>query len=276
MFDTLTGKTYPQYTNATGNPALKPEIADTLTAGAIYSPSFIPGLQLSVDYYRINLKGAISSLSAAQELAFCNAGQTTYCQYIHRDATQAILSIDTVPFNVASLKTIGWDFEIDYRHAIGAGQISFRALGSYVPVLTQIDALGNITKFAGQVADLNPGEPKFKGNLLATYEQGPFSFTVNTRYVGPAKLQNNWRSGVDVDKNSVSNFVTVGLTAVYKFDVKGAIYTMTLGVDNLFDRSVDLPVIPSTVQYSAPGLGGRFDLYDPMGRAFRIGVRAKF
>ena len=276
VFDTLTNKTYPQYTNAKGNPALRPELADTATAGIIYSPSFIPGLQLSVDYYRISLKGAISSVSAAQELAFCNGGQAQYCQYVHRDANQAILSIDTVPVNVASLKTQGWDFEVDYRHRIGPGEVSFRGLASYVPVFTQVDAVGNVTNLAGQIGDLNPGEPKWKANAYLTYEQGPFSLTLNGRYVGPGKLQSNWVSGVDVDNNSVKSFLTFGLTGIVRLDGKGA-YTLTFGIDNLFDRDpVDLPVIPNTVQYSAPGLGGRFDLYDPLGRSFRIGVRAKF
>jgi outer membrane receptor protein involved in Fe transport len=276
VFDTLTNKTYPQYTNATGNPALKPEEADTTTAGVIYSPRFIPGLQLSVDYYRINLKGAISSVSAAQELAFCNSGQAQYCQYIHRDASQAILSIDTVPVNVASLKTEGWDFEVDYRHRVGPGQVSLRALASYVPVFRQVDAVGNVTNLAGQVGDLNPGEPKFKANTYVTYEQGLVSLTLNARYVGPAKLQNNWVSGVDVDNNSVKSFLTFGLTGSVKLTGTGT-YTLTFGIDNLFNRDpIDLPVIPNTVQYSAPGLGGRFDLYDPMGRSFRVGVRAKF
>jgi outer membrane receptor protein involved in Fe transport len=276
VFDSATNKTYPQYTNAKGNPALRPEEADTATAGVIFSPSFIPGLQLSVDYYRINLKGAISSVSAAQELVFCNSGQAQYCQYVHRDATQAILSIDTVPVNVASLKTQGWDFEVDYRHRVGPGLLSFRGLASYVPVFTQVDAVGNVTNLAGQIGDLNPGEPKWKANAYATYEQGPFSLTLNARYVGPGKLQTNWVSGVDVDNNSVKSFLTFGLTGVVRLDGKGA-YTLTFGIDNLFDRDpVDLPVIPATVQYSAPGLGGRFDLYDPLGRSFRIGVRTKF
>jgi outer membrane receptor protein involved in Fe transport len=276
VYDSLTDRTYPQYTNARGNPALKPELADTATVGIVYSPSFIPGLQLSVDYYRISLKGAIASISAAQELAFCNAGQTQYCQYIHRDENQAILSIDTVPVNVASLKTRGWDFELGYRGGIGPGQISLRALASYVPVFRQVDAVGNVTNLAGQVADLNPGQPKLKANAFVTYAQDPFSLTLNARYVGPAKLQNNWVSGVDVDNNDVKSFLTFGLTGIVKLGGRGD-YTLTLGIDNLFDRDpIDLPVVPATVQYSAPGLGGRFDLYDPMGRTFRVGVRTKF
>ena len=195
---------------------------------------------------------------------------------MHRDATQAILSIDTVPVNVASLKTIGWDFEVDYRHRVGAGTVTFRGLGSYVPVFRQVDALGNVTDLAGQVADLNPGEPKFKANAYLTYEQDLFSLTLNARYVGPAKLQNYWASGVDVDNNHVDSFLTFGLTGIVKVGGRGK-YTLTFGVDNLFDRKpIDQPVVTATQQYSAPGLGGRIDLYDPMGRSFRVGVRTKF
>ena len=181
-----------------------------------------------------------------------------------------------MPFNAASLKTHGWDFEADYRHRLGQGQIILRGLASYVPVFRQVDALGNVTDLAGQVGDLNPGEPKFKANAFATVEQGPYSLTLNWRYVGPGKLQNNWVSGVDVDNNRVKSFTTFGLTGIVRLDGRGA-YALTFGIDNLFDRDpIDLPVIPATVQYSAPGLGGRFDLYDPIGRSFRIGVRAKF
>jgi outer membrane receptor protein involved in Fe transport len=277
VFDPFTQRTYAQLTNAQGNPDLEPERGRTLTAGVVFSPRFINGLTLSVDYYRINLKGAIASVTAAQELQFCFAGQTFYCQFIQRDASQAITSIRTVPFNAASLRTEGWDFELAYRRPIGAGQINFRALANYVPVFTQVDPTGTVTKLAGQVADLNPGQPKLKANIITSYEQGPFSLNLNARYLGSAKLQNNWQSGVDVDDNSVRDHMTVDLTGMYRIEAGGGLYTLTFGIDNLFDRDpVDLPVIPGTVQYSAPGLGGRFDLYDPIGRSFRVGLRAKF
>lgn len=276
VLDPFSGNTYAQYTNARGNPALRPEVASTLTAGVIYSPSFVKGLTFSIDYYRISLRDAITSISAAQELQFCFAGQTAYCQYIHRDSTNAITMIDTVPINAASLKTQGWDFEVDYRHAVGAGRVDIRALANYVPVFRQVDALGNITNFAGQIGDLNPGEPKLRANMTTTYEQGPFSLTLDTHFLGAAKLQNNWVSGVDVDNNHVPSYATFDLTGVFSFKVGGAPLKLTIGIDNLFDKDpIDVPVIPATVQYSAPGLGGRFDLYDPLGRRFRVGLRVK-
>jgi len=277
VLDPFSGNTYAQYTNARGNPNLRPEVASTLTAGVIYSPSFIRGLTFSVDYYRISLRDAITSISAAQELQFCFAGQTAYCQFIHRDNTNAITMIDTVPINAASLKTQGWDFEVDYRHAVGAGRVDIRALANYVPVLRQVDALGNVTNFAGQIGDLNPGEPKLRANITTTYEQGPVAITLNSHILGAAKLQNNWVSGVDVDNNHVPSYATFDLTGVFSFKVGGVPLKLTVGIDNLLDKDpVDVPVIPATVQYSAPGLGGRFDLYDPLGRRYRVGLRAKF
>ena len=277
VFDPFTQRTYAQLTNAQGNPDLNPERAKTLTAGIVFSPSFVPGLTLSVDYYKIDLKGAIASVTAAQELQFCFEGQTFYCQYIQRDATQAITSIRTVPFNAASLKTQGWDFEVSYRRPIGDGQINLRGLANYVPKFIQRDPTGIVTDFAGAVSDLTPGQPKFKANVIATYEQGPASVTLNGRYLGKAKLLNAWQSGRDVDDNSVNDYFTLDLTAQYRLVADSENYTLTFGVDNLFDRDpIDLPAVPGTVQYSAPGLGGRFDLYDPLGRTFRVGFRAKF
>lgn len=278
VFDPVTQRTYPQLTVARGNSNLKPEEADTITAGIVYSPSFVPGLSMSVDYYRINIKGAISSVSAPLTLQFCVAGRTEYCPFIIRDANQAITSIITSPVNVASQLTSGWDFEVDYRRDVGPGAITLRALASYVPTFRQIDASGVKTRFAGQVGDLNPGEPKLRGNLFATYEQGPLAVTLSSRLIGKAKLQNVWKSGVDVDDNSVPSHATFDLTTVYKFDVRDAHYELTVGIDNLFDRDpVIIPVIPGTVQYgTAPGTGGRFDLYDPLGRRYRLGLRAKF
>ena len=100
--------------------------------------------------------------------------------------------------------------------------------------------------------------------------------SLDTHFLGSAKLQNSWVSGVDVDNNNVPSYATFDLTGVFSFKVGGAPVKLTIGVDNLFDKDpIDVPVIPATVQYSAPGLGGRFDLYDPLGRRFRIGLRVK-
>ena len=70
---------------------------------------------------------------------------------------------------------------------------------------------------------------------------------------------------------------TLDFTGSYRIQAGSVLYTLTFGIDNVFDQDPpEVPVIPGTVQYSAPGLGGRYDLYDPIGRTFRVGLRAKF
>jgi outer membrane receptor protein involved in Fe transport len=44
-----------------GNPNLDPETADTTAVGVVVQPSFVPGLQFSVDYYDISVADAIST-----------------------------------------------------------------------------------------------------------------------------------------------------------------------------------------------------------------------
>ncbi len=54
-----------------GNPQLDPEIADTLTVGAVFSPSFVPGLEVSLDYYHIKIEDVISTLAAQEIVNSC-------------------------------------------------------------------------------------------------------------------------------------------------------------------------------------------------------------
>ncbi|MBS0361653.1 MAG: TonB-dependent receptor, partial [Proteobacteria bacterium] len=53
VFDPVLNKTAQVFFVSSGNPNLKPEDADTLTAGIVYKPHYVSGLELSLDYYRI-------------------------------------------------------------------------------------------------------------------------------------------------------------------------------------------------------------------------------
>jgi iron complex outermembrane receptor protein len=61
----------PNITLSGGNPNLTPEIADTWTAGGIYTPRWLPGLSFSVDWYKIDIKDAITAVGAQQIIDMC-------------------------------------------------------------------------------------------------------------------------------------------------------------------------------------------------------------
>src|SRR5690606_18998930 len=80
-------------TRVRGNPELDPEEADTTGIGVVYRPSWLPGFGASVDYYEIEIDGAIVSLSNQAYVDRCHAGETVLCSFIERDAAGTIRSV---------------------------------------------------------------------------------------------------------------------------------------------------------------------------------------
>jgi iron complex outermembrane receptor protein len=99
-----------------GNPNLKPEIAKNCHAWRVLAnPKWLPGFSVSVDWYNIVLNGGISSLSAQQVVNFCYRGFPQYCGAFNFNATPGTAFVNAQTFNLASIKTSGFDIESSYR-----------------------------------------------------------------------------------------------------------------------------------------------------------------
>ena len=97
-----------------GNPDLMPERALTHTLGVVYQPNWVQGLRLSVDYYAIEVKDSISSLSATAILDGCHRqNQTSLCSQITRDANGALTSVAATLVNAVE--------DRDLRHRFRGG-----------------------------------------------------------------------------------------------------------------------------------------------------------
>src|SRR5204863_196434 len=128
------GVTVPIIQVTRGNAALKPERAKTYTAGIVVVPRAVPGLTMSVDYYQIDLKGVISSLTPQITLDQCLAGAASLCTNILRNSAGQITRIESPTLNLNRLKTAGIDFEVGYRPSspILGGRMAVRAVASYL------------------------------------------------------------------------------------------------------------------------------------------------
>jgi iron complex outermembrane receptor protein len=62
------------FQNFAGNATLRPEIGATWTGGAVYAPQWMDGFQVSLDYYKIGITGAITSPNNQTVLDQCFAG----------------------------------------------------------------------------------------------------------------------------------------------------------------------------------------------------------
>ncbi|MDQ9781139.1 TonB-dependent receptor, partial [Serratia marcescens] len=78
------------------NPNLTPEISHTLTVGGSYSPHYVRGLSISVDYYDIKIDNVITVVTVPDTLAQCfraNPNDPTCGGVITRGANGAMESI---------------------------------------------------------------------------------------------------------------------------------------------------------------------------------------
>jgi outer membrane receptor protein involved in Fe transport len=113
-----------------GNPALQPETATTWTAGAVFQPRFLDGFVASVDWYRVNVRDAVSSPTVSDVVNGC-FGQSNpnfaLCQLIRRDSITGGLSGSPASVqgvllfgsNLGFIQNEGVDFTANYTHELG-------------------------------------------------------------------------------------------------------------------------------------------------------------
>lgn len=276
--DLHTGRTLQVPLQSQGNPDLDPEIANTLTAGAVWRPSWFPHFSLSIDAFRIKLDNVIVSISANDPLtqAECERsnGTSPYCALIERplpfsdrSAANVPTRIFAQPVNAAKREVRGIDLELNYVRDIFAGQAYVRALGTYVdrdvtttfPGAPAIDAAGSA------------GTPKYKVAAFVGYRQGPFSVDVVNRWHSSTRLLADRRVVVDAPKLPAAIFTD----ATFELKIKSGRTEPSLfvNVQNLFDKQ-PTPFVPPGGASSVPGFFVPVsNAEDPIGRSFNVGFR---
>jgi outer membrane receptor protein involved in Fe transport len=264
--DPLLGETYSVSNVVGGNPALQPEKADTLTLGAVLAPRFAPGLELSVDYYDINIEGAMATLTVSGIVQQCNLGITAACGLVERDGPNGrITRIRTAPANLDRASTSGIDVELAYRRRIGPGQMNLRGRVTWVNELRLVGPSANLNA-VGMVdsATVNGmgGTPRWRGNFDIGYTVKGYRLGVVGRYIAAGVISHD----VVIDKPDVPARLYIDVNAEAPLYRNGAQRVVLFArVRNLFDK--DPPII---------GAGTARALYDVIGRTYSTGVRFAF
>lgn len=270
------------FQNTVGNPDLKPEIARNTELGIVLSrPSWLPGLSLSFDYYNIELKGVISTLSAAQIVQFCADGLKSFCSAFKLDnANQADNFINVKPFNLASWKTSGFDIEASYQwqQPLGLpGNFTIRALGTHIREFL-VDAGIAGVDVVDQAGANTGNTPHWKWLATQSYSNDRFSLLVQERWFSNGVFGNQYVVCTTGCPASTANHPTIDfnkMKGAFYLDLGGSV-KITQGietffkVDNIFDHD------PAPSPQTNTGLDVNPALYDTLGRVYRVGVRAKF
>lgn len=251
----------------TGNPALQPEVANTLTYGAVFSPGFIPGFNLSIDYYRIRIDGAIATVTDQVALDQCFAGFANFCTLQTRDAAGNLTRFASSPINYSRLETSGIDIEASYRVALGAGDLGLRLLANRVNHYTTA-APGLVTRdIAGSIVD---SQPHWRGQAQVSYSLGRFETSLLGRYVGSGTFDKS-RTSAQLGFQDVKSQAFFDAQFSYALPVLGEGGKAYLSIRNVFDTDPRVaPLAGNLAIVTNPFL------YDTAGRMFRFGVKASF
>ncbi len=177
-----------------GNAALKPETARTLLFGGVYSPAWARGgfasaLSLEVNYYDVQVNGAISSIGADVLLSRCAlTGDPLSCAAVRRTPAGFISSINGVLLNTGGIKTRGIDVTFNFRtRQTHYGLFGLSVLGNYL--LRYQESVPSTTGSTVTIYDSSergsPDQayPRFKGTGIVDWTLGPVNASFTGRYI---------------------------------------------------------------------------------------------
>lgn len=269
-----------------GNPGLEEEKSTSWTVGGVLTPTFVPGLRVSVDYYNIKVDNVISSISAQDILNLCYdmpSLDNSFCGLFQR-AGAGGGSQGEIPFqvlegsllqssaNFAKYTAKGIDTNVAYNHSFGWGDLSLGVVWTRTlnrNEYTNPSEPNYVNVLLGELAD-----PKNRVNFNANVKFGKFAIGYQGRFIDKMYLNTyedynsvNGQPPQNADYASVRQYPTVTYHDIrMSLDVtdKSQLY---LGVDNVGNK---MP------PYGLTGIGGGSGIYDVRGRYFYLGVKAGF
>jgi outer membrane receptor protein involved in Fe transport len=243
-----------------------------------------------MDYYEIDLDGAIGSVVAQNIVDRCFEGSTDYCSAITRgtapDGAAIITEIRQSPFNYATQEARGVDLEASYRMTAFEGDLTLRALATRYLENYENNGIDPPVDTVGQNAGANAtggGPPDYRYRLSVTYERNLLSLNVVGRGLSDGVYNPTFiectsgcpASTVDhrtVNENDIAGAFYVDASFTYGFRVAGTDAEAFLSVENLLDKD---PAIvaggPDGSVYS--DVRTNRSMYDILGRRFQLGVR---
>jgi iron complex outermembrane recepter protein len=284
-----------------GNPDLKSEVARTVTAGFVLSSPFhnpyTQRLRMSVDWYQIQVVGAIGEPSFGQVYQECLDAQynnligaapgsvtgaqivanNPYCAYINREYAPAAGDFYGAPRNYISpfvnqggIQSRGIDLELDWGLGFGDTDL-FKSVPGGISVNIVANYLDRyaVSPFPGAAYINYTGtitNNSYRDNLLSTFGYS----------VGPASLGFRWKH-LPAAGPDPSTLTTQGAANAYNevdFFTSYALtdaLTVRGGIDNLMNA---WPVWVGA-NASTTAIGDTNANYDTIGRRFYIGVKAK-
>ncbi len=263
-----------------GNPEVAPEEADTLTAGIVFQPQWLEGFGMSLDWYSIDIAGAIGQLGVQLIVDGCFSGATDLCAQIERDpATNRITLVRNIFVNINKSFARGADFEASYSMPIslfgGEESLSTRVFVTWLSETSITNRGARKIDFTGEICfNLRPPLPEIRTTANITYSNGPFSIFLQQRFTDDGILDATYVEGRDIDNNRVKSVSYTDMRVGYTHDMANSSLELFGSVLNLMDK--DPPVSASYSTFGAAPNQVHPGIHDQLGRRFTIGASLSY
>ena len=277
---------------SSGNPNLDPEKSISYTGGIVFQPTIVPNLAITLDYYSIKIKNAISLVQAQDVINNCfgsSAGlDPNFCSLLKRGADQNINFVSTTYVNASKLETDGYELQASWSGDVSPlterwsltqrlnGRLSWNLVADYTAHLrtfpfqndpTNVHILEGLVASSPNVVS-NPGTPHLKGLTNFNYTQGPLTLGWQVRYVGKGALFNRDPTAADHSESRNVPFAEAtfyhDLTARYRLAGRLNGTELFGGVNNVFGEEPPFMTI-----------GAGTDVSYDLGRFFFAGVKIR-
>jgi iron complex outermembrane recepter protein len=221
-----------------GNPALKPESADTFTFGLTYSPPHLQRLRIALDYHDVHVRNVITTLGSQDIVTRCYQGSMAMCARVQRDGLGNVVSAATTYLNLSRYRTNGIDADLAFGLPLSrrdeSRSLIFRVMANWVDRLVVDDGVNRLDYVGSQGNAFNIGVPRWAANASIGYESRAFDLKLRGRLISAGKFN----ASVDIINNHIPAYAYMDMQVRARLLVARSPSRLELGFDvmNLFDR----------------------------------------
>lgn len=282
------------FVNATGNPLVDPEDAETWTAGFVWTPNSgrerLDGINLSVDWYDIEITNMISVEQAEGVYQSCLSPSSNptanplhqACLRVNRNPGNGFAAPTTVSYiNAAFSRTSGVDLAVDWRADLAGGNFGVNFMvSSLLELETKASASAPVIDWKGSLGpdpgtSLNNGAYDYRTFTTVNYGRNDWNLALRWRHLPSAIDATQAVTPLSTQRGAEEDYNVFDLSGT--FELNGTT-SLRFGMDNVFDED---PVWTGarTAQDANPSTGSgttEAGFYDILGRTFYVGVSAAF
>ena len=233
-----------------GNENLGEESADTTTLGLVWTPSYVEGLAVTLDYYEIEIEDVISSVSASRLINECysstNYPNVAQCDAHTRFDTGHLRYWYSYGINQSKYETAGYDLAVGYTFEdLGPvpGELDIRGIATFRDKhIYQTTVDSTPTDFVGEVG-LNDEIARL--NFIWTTDD--WLVSLQTNYYSEA-LDDGTQAPDAYHLNQVDSYTYIDMQVRYDLTDSVDVY---FGIDNLTDKNP--PYCPTCKNEPNPG-----------------------